>query len=438
MLTVYSQQSRSPTCDGKSRRDFLQVGALGMAGVTLPNLLRARAVAAEAGNSNTVSDTSVIWVWLGGGATHVETFDPKPDAPAEYRSVTGALPTAIPGFTIGGTFPQLAQIADKMVFVQSFAHGNSGHGGGTHWLMTGYNNTLVDNNGPSTHPSMGSILSRVRGANSRNNGMPTYVSVGGIQSGGAVFLGAPYEPFNPQGEAKRNMELHTPLESVDARRQLLHGLDRVRREVDATGQMGALDQFEQQAFGLVLGNAPKAFDLAKEDPRTADRYGKGLGEQLLLARRLVENGAGFVTLHYGGWDMHGQIEAGMRNLSPALDRGISALVEDLEARGLNKKVLVVITGEFGRTPRINGSAGRDHWAPLSTLALAGGRYQMGQVIGASSAKAEEPRTTPVTPQHLMSTLFDHLGIPADVSFYDNAGRPRPMLERHEVIPGLKA
>ncbi|HND55493.1 MAG TPA: DUF1501 domain-containing protein, partial [Pirellulaceae bacterium] len=202
------------------------------------------------------------------------------------------------------------------------------------------------------------------------------------------------------------------------------------------GIMDGLDQFEKQAFNLVFGDATQAFDLKKENPKVVEKYGKGIGEQLLLARRLCEAGAGFVTLNYGGWDMHGQIEQSMKRTSPALDQAVAAFVEDTYQRGLNEKILLVITGEFGRTPRVNKSAGRDHWAPLSTLALAGGGLKMGQVVGESASKVDVPKSAPITPQDLMATVFQVLGIDQRQSFPSNAGRPTLMVEKGRPISEL--
>lgn len=433
MLTFVSSW-RSRNCEGVTRRDFLKVGALGVGGLTLPQLLQARAVAAA--NGGEVKDTSVIWLWLSGGPTHVETFDPKMTAPAEYRSVTGEVSTKLPGVTLGGTFPKMAGVADKMAFVRSFAHTNSGHGGGTHFVMTGYDNPALDNGGQPNRPSMGSIVSRVRGPNNRVTGIPTYVRLNGIAADGPAFLGAAYNPFDPGGQARQNMSLVVDKARLDDRRSLLKGLDQANRAADRSKLMEGLDAFEQQAFHLVLSRSQQAFDLKYEDLRVVDRYGPGLGQQLLTARRLCEAGCGFVTIDYGGWDMHGQIKQGLEQRSPELDHAVAALVEDLHQRGLDRKILLVISGEFGRTPKINGSAGRDHWAPLSTLALAGGGLKMGQVVGESAAKVDVPKTTPIGPQDLMATIFHVLGIDRKIQFINQAGRPVYMIENGKPIEEL--
>ncbi|MCH5374245.1 MAG: DUF1501 domain-containing protein [Planctomycetes bacterium] len=427
-------RKRSRDCEGTTRRDFIKVGTLGLGALTLPQLLQARASAAA--NGSRVKDTSVIWLWLSGGPTHVETFDPKMTAPAEYRSVTGELPTSLPGVTVGGTFPKIASVVDRMALVRSFAHTNSGHGGGTHYVMTGYDNRNIDNGGLPTRPSIGSIVSRVRGPNNLETGIPTYVRMNGIGSDGAAFLGAAYNPFDPSGQARRNMSLVVDRGRLDDRRELLDGLDQVNRSIDRSRLMEGLDSFEQQAFHLVLSRSQQAFDLTYEDPRVVDRYGKGLGQQLLTARRLCEAGCGFVTINYGGWDMHGNIKQSIERRAPELDHAVAALVEDINQRGVANNILLVISGEFGRTPKINGGGGRDHWAPLSTLALAGGGLQMGQVVGESAAKVDVPKTQPIRPQDLMATIFHVLGIDQRVQFVDQAGRPVYMIQDGKPIEAL--
>jgi uncharacterized protein (DUF1501 family) len=433
MLTFFSSR-RTRNCEGSTRRDFLRVGALGVGALTLPQLLRTRAEAAAQGRE--VKDTSVIWLWLSGGPTHVETFDPKLTAPAEYRSVTGEVETPLPGVTIGGTLPKIATVVDKMALVRSFAHTNSGHGGGTHYVMTGYDNRAADNGGLPTRPSLGSILSRVRGPNNLNTGIPTYVRLSGIGADGAAFLGAAYNPFDPGGQARQNMSLVVDKARLDDRRSLLEGIDQVNRAADRSRLMEGLDAFEQQAFNLVLSRSQQAFDLKYEDPRVADRYGPGLGQRMLTARRLCEAGCGFVTVEIGGWDMHGNIKQEMERRSPEIDQAVAALIEDLHQRSLDKKILLVISGEFGRTPKVNGSAGRDHWAPLSTLALAGGGLKMGQVVGESAAKLDVPKTTPIGPQDLMATIFHVLGIDGRIQFVNQAGRPVYMIEDGKPIAEL--
>jgi hypothetical protein len=435
MLSIVSDRANRD-CEGVSRRALLKIGTLGAGMLALPQLLAARAQAAASGK--VVRGTSVVWVWLAGGPSHVETFNPSMGAPVEFRSVTGEVATRLPGVTLGGTFPKIASVADKMAFVRSFAHNNSGHVGGTHFVMTGYDNRTIDNSGTPTRPSIGSIVARVRGTNHPVTGMPTYVRFNPIRSGidGPAFLGTAYAPFDPAGQALKNLSLAVPENRLGDRRALLTSLDRMSSVVDRSGTMEGLDKFEEQAFNLVLGGAPAAFDLTREKHKTVARYGKGFGEQMLRARRLCEAGCGFVTVQYPGWDMHQQIKSGMEKRSPELDRGIAAFVEDVHERGLADDILLVITGEFGRTPKINRTAGRDHWAPLSTLALSGGGLQMGQVVGESTPKAEVPQSKPIRPQDLMATVLHVLGIDPHLQFTNQAGRPVTMLEDGQPISSL--
>jgi hypothetical protein len=302
--------------------------------------------------------------------------------------------------------------------------------------MTGYDYPPADSGLAPVKPGLGSILSRFRGPNNSVTGLPTYVRLNGTYGDGPAWLGSAYAPFDTGGNARNNMNLKVTLDRLAERRSLTKAFDSLDRDVERSGLLQGLDSFETQAFDLILSRARETFDVNREDPRTRDRYGKGLGEQLLLARRLCEAGVGFVTLHFGGWDMHGGIAPAMKNLGPQVDHAVAAFIEDTVDRGLDREVLLVITGEFGRTPRINPQAGRDHWAPLSTLALAGGGLKMGQVIGESNAKAEIPKTTPITPQDLMATVFHVLGIPQDLHYQDPSGRPTPMIDGGKPIAEL--
>lgn len=433
MLKVLFGRSER-NCAGVSRRNFLQVGGLGFGGLTLPGLLASRAAAETKAVSK--KDTSVVWVWLNGGPTHIETFDPKMDAPAEFRSVTGEVKTVLPGVTLGGNFGGLAKLADKMAFVRSFSVPSSSHNRAAFWVNTGHAHN-------ANRPSLGSITSRVRGSSHTVSGMPTYVKMGQIgfnddvnRIPGPAWLGKAYSPFSPSGPARENMSLTTKVARLDDRRSLLKQLDQLRRETDASGIMAGLDGLNQQALNLILGKATQAFDLKKEDPKVVAKYGGGLGASLLTARRLCEAGCGFVATSLQGWDMHGNVKGGMNRRGPEVDRAVSAFIEDVHQRGQDKNILLVISGEFGRTPRINKNAGRDHWGRLSTLALSGGGLQGGQVIGESTDKAEAPKSKPVTPQDLMATVFHVLGISPEILFYDPSGRPTPMLSGGNPIDSL--
>ena len=425
---------RHRNCEGTSRRDFLRVGALGLCGLNLADLLAARALAAHDGRPT--RNTSVVWLWLNGGPTHIETFDPKMTAPSEFRSVTGEVKTTLPGVTLGSHFSRVAQVADKMAFVRSFAHDHNGHNNAAFWMMSGYPRD-------KKRPSMGSVTAKVRGPNHRVTGMPTYVGMGRIgfnqdapQIPGPKWLGQAYAPFNPDGQTRTNMKLTCEVERLEDRRSLLTNLDRLCRDCDARGVMDGIDAFDRQAVNLILGEAPHAFDLKREDPRVVEKYGGGLGAQMLLARRLCEAGCGFVTVSYQGWDMHGNVKRGMDRRGPDVDRAVATFVEDIYERGLDENIVLVVTGEFGRTPRINKRGGRDHWCQLSTLALSGGGLEMGQAIGESSPRAEVPQSNRVSPQDLMATLFHVLGIDPSIQLYDPSGRPLTLVETGKPIVEL--
>lgn len=432
MLTVHSMD-QTPDDQRLSRRAFLQtslqIGTLGSGVLSLPQLLRAQAADPQQAGSR--SHKSVIWLWLAGGPTHVETFDPKMTAPSEYRSLTGEATTPLPGITIGGSLTRLAKVVDKMAIIRSFAHNDSSHGSATQRLMTGYNDRT------SMRPSLGSMVARSFGTTDPANGMPTYVRQRSIRGDGPGWLGTNYGPFNPSGPARTDMDIQVSTARLADRRNLLGQLDRINRQLDAAGQMQGMDGFEQQAFNLILGSAPRAFDVDQESTATRERYGAGLGRSLLTARRLAEAGCSFMTVSYGGWDMHSGILRGFQGgRSEQVDQGLSALIEDLDDRNMLDDVLVVVTGEFGRTPKINARGGRDHWGRLCTLALAGGGFSMGQVIGKSSARIEEPVQRWLTPQDLMATILTMYGLDYRLQYVNNQGRPTYLIEDGQPIAEL--
>lgn len=436
-----------PTCSGLQRRSFLQVGALGLAGLTLPNLLRA--------GTMSVHGKSVILLWLGGGPTQHETFDPKPDAPEEYRTLVGSLPTRVAGVRLGGLLPKLAERFEHMALVRSFAHRDPSHEGATHWLQTGYSwpTELISSNPqpqPQFRPAIGAVVARVRGPMHAHTSVPAYcvVDAGDLRhrSDGPAWLGNQYGPFRieRQGAFQNNLTLRLPAERVQHRRTLLQALDGLDRQLDQAGGMQGFDDYQQQAFRILNGSVKEGMDLAREDLKTREKYGPGLGERLLLARRLCEAGAGFTTVNYDGWDHHGMsgsgpLREGLQKLCPPLDHAVAAFVDDTRQRGLDRDILLVITGEFGRTPRIDGGknlTARHHWPELCPLALVGGGLRMGQVVGESTAKAERPRSQPLGPEDLMATIFHVLGIDPALQFKDSTGRPRTLVENGTVIKEL--
>ena len=439
VLTLPSSR-RWTACDGTTRRDFLQAGALLPAMCGLPGLLRARSDSA-----NPPRNSSVIWLFLSGGPTQLETFDPKPENSSEFRSVVGSVQTNVPGTHFGGLFRNLSRHADKLAIVRSFAHTQADHPAAAHYVMTGRDYPPAGNGAPPVNPGVGSILSRHRGPTNRETGLPTYVSTEHLYADGPAWLGKAYSPFPARGEAVRNMAPRLTPDKLTDRRALRDSLDTLNRQIDKSGVLEGMDNFDGQAMEVLRGAAPVAFDLSRESPRTRDRYGPGLGQNLLLARRLCEAGVGYVTVWYGGWDSHGTnpavghgtIEEEMHKLAPSFDRAVPALLEDIHDRGLQDDVLVVITGEFGRTPWLDPkSGGRDHWPHLGTLALAGGGLKTGQIVGQSSAKGDVPKSAPIHPQDLMATMFCVLGVPQDLSFKDSSGRHVPMLDVGKPINEL--
>jgi uncharacterized protein (DUF1501 family) len=448
MLRLIDTHKPKPKCDGSTRREFLQVGALALGGLTLPDLVRARAAAKQAGQP--VRSTSVILLFLDGGAPQHETFDPKPDAPQEYRSLFGTIPTRLAGVRFGSHFSRLAPVADRMAILRTLTHGDGDHGGATHWMKTGHpwppqfrgQAPVI----PQQNPSIGSVVSRVRGAVNARNSVPTYVRVlsnhGGYPGDDAVWLGHAFAPFRVGLTQSRgnqmlsNMTMRIDREQLDDRVALLRELDTFDRSLDVPGTAQAMDGFQQQAVDVILGRAREAFDLSREPVAVRERYGPGLGQELLLARRLCEAGAGFVTLNNGYWDFHGGIIPGCNQLCPPLDRAVAAFMEDVQARGLEDEILLIVTGEFGRTPRINGGPGRDHWAPLNDALLIGGGLRMGQVVGESDSRAALVRSRPITPAELFATVLHVLGIDPNIQFTHPSGRPMYMIENGQPMEEL--
>ncbi len=462
MFTIYGS-GLNKTCEGYSRRELLQVGTLGIGGLSLSSLLSAEARSAS--GASLIKDKAVVLLNLQGGASHIETFDPKMTAPAEYRAMFGDVKTKLPGVTFGSHFPGLATLADRMAIVRCFQHGISNHEPAAIHVMAG---------GNPSNTNMASVFARIAGTNSPRTGMPnstilTPPAVGDEYQGiGRRFVGfisdtgtlpPAYRPLDPSGgsELMQNMELRIPQNRLDDRRTLLAGLDSFKRKVDGTDLLRGADQFEQQAFDVLAGGISSAFDLGKEPQKLIDRYDtskfrlppklqkksraaspNSLGKQMLLARRLVEADCRFVTVASVGWDMHGNpnnvsISNGMPVLGPALDKAVTAFLQDLEDRGLSEKVLLVITGEFGRTPQISETGGRGHWGDLCTLAFAGGGLPMGQVVGRSDRLAAAPEGEVVSTANVYATIMGTLidlaelrvasDIPTDIVEYLNASEP---------------
>ncbi|HWB11007.1 MAG TPA: DUF1501 domain-containing protein [Pirellulales bacterium] len=430
-------------CDGLTRRTFVKVGALGFGGLTLPGLLQQRAWARAAGAP--VKDTSVILVWQAGGPSHIDMYDLKPQAPAEFRGEFQPIETNVPGIQISEHLPLESQIMDKLAVVRSATHTNAGHGMGAQWMLTGYQPTLEVND--NIYPSCGSVAARLRGANAP--GIPAYVTLPRNHSfSKAAYLGASYNPFTPDNDPNsdnfqvRNLRLPGRVDEkrLHRRHDLLGSLDEMRRDLDTQGLISGLDSFYADALDLVTSDkARQAFDIKQEDDKLREEYGRNdLGQSCLLARRLVEAGVTFVSVQAGGgWDTHGNNFSELKKrLLPTFDRAIAALVSDLDRRGLAKRVLVMAMGEFGRTPRINPGAGRDHWPGAMSVVYAGGGLKMGQVIGSTDSRAEYPTSRPCSPGCILATMYHVLGIDIHHTFYDAAQRPLPVLAEGRAIEEL--
>jgi uncharacterized protein (DUF1501 family) len=461
VLTIHDQRVQ--------RRDFLRIGSLALGGLSLPGLFAARA----AEGKRLIADKSVILLFLHGGPSQTETFDPKMTAPAGIRSATGEVATKLPGITFGATFPRLAALADQVTVVRSFVTGD-----GTHDLKPVVGKDTFGAN-------LGSIYARVAGTNHPVTGIPSNIvlfpravdpstrpgTMNFGKFGATGTLGNAYTPFDPSGggQLTKDMRLALPLDQLTDRRRLLAQLDKVQWSLSESRLIEGMDRTREQAFHTILGGVADAFDLAKENPRLVARYdtaplvrpenidkkwknynnyvdnAKALGKLLLLARRLCERGCGFVTVTTNFvWDMHADVnnagvEEGMRYMGRPLDHALSAYLEDVAARGLSEKILLVVCGEMGRTPKINKNGGRDHWGNLAPLLLAGGGLRMGQVIGQSNKDAGQPQSDPVRIPNLVATVLHTLFDVGELRLMP--GLPRevaPTMTGWEPIPGLLA
>lgn len=434
MLTIYGPKARF--CDGVSRRNFLKIGALGLGGLALPQLLQ---VEAKAGIRR--SHKAVIMIYLPGGPPHQDMFDIKVDAPLEIRGEFKPIPTKVPGIQICEHLPLMAGMMDKLIGIRSVVGARDDHS--DFQCMTG---RLSRDQPPGGWPSIGSVVAKLQGPT--EPAVPPYVGLEPkmqhrpYNAAGSGFLGVANSSFRPAGEGKADMVLNgVSLERLADRRTLLTSFDRFRRDVDASGLMEGLDAFNQQALGVLTSSKLlEALDFQKEDKRVIEHYGKGdpkphgdaapmLTEQFLIARRLVEAGARVVTVAFGFWDYHGSNHRNAKADLPLLDRGVTALVQDLHDRGLDKDVSVIVWGEFGRTPTINKDAGRDHWPKVSCALLAGGGMKTGQMIGATDRLGGEAIERPVDFQEVFATLYHNMGIDANkTTVADLSGRPRYLVD----------
>lgn len=436
-----------------TRRTVLQAGVLGMGGLVLPDLLRLRASGAM---RESAAGNCVILFWLSGGPGHMETWDPKPLAPSEYRGPLSAIETSIPGVHFSELMPEQAGLMEHLAVLRTVNHGSGDHTKGNHWMLTGFEGPAFNapDNRIQRRPALGSAVARLSGPN--QHGMPAYVAVPHLRGGTdnlfhyAAYLGGGWNPFvvnsdpNESDFGVKNLVLapQLTLDRIEGRRSLLAGLDRI--QASAQSELSNLDTHNRAAFDLLGSRQVKeAFDVGAEPAALRDRYGRHtFGQSALLARRLVERGVTFVTVNCVPWDHHGspgqyKTEEGARLLIPPLDRALGMLIRDLIDRGLYKQTLVVAMGEFGRTPRMNANAGRDHWGNTFSVLMGCGGMRMGQVIGRSDRRGERVVERPLDPQDVAATVYHHLGIDARAtSFRDPLDRPMPLLDRGEPIREL--
>lgn len=448
-------------CEGFSRRNFVQAGVLGLGGLTLPQFFASRSEAAlrsrgRAGFDPKCAGTSVILMWMSGGPGHHETWDPKPDAVSQFRGPFGAISTSVPGVQFSETLPESAKVMDQLVILRSVRHGSGDHTKGNHWMLTGFEGP--DFNKPDNtiqrRPSLGSAVAAVRGPNVP--GMPAYAAAPHLRGGTdnlfhyAAYLGGAANPFvvnsNPNSAdyRVRDLSLASSLtfDRLRDRRSLLSTFDSLRRELDPP--MQDLDANYQSAFDLLTGaQVREAFDINAEPAAIRDAYGRHeFGQSALLARRLVERGVTFVTVNTQPWDHHGTANRyataeGAKLLLPPFDRALAALIRDLVDRGLYEKTLVVAMGEFGRTPRMNDAAGRDHWGHTFSVLMGGGRFPRGIVVGASDHHGAYVVDRPLSPEDVAATVYHHLGIDGQhTTFPDRSGRPMHLVETGEPIREL--
>ncbi len=434
-------------CNGVSRRDFLQVGLGGSLGMGLSGLLRAKAHSTPAGDSpKPGKDVNCILVWLDGGPSHYETFDPKPDAPEGIRGEFGSIPTSVPGVHFSEIVPHMAKIMDKVTIVRSIAHHDPNHGGGNHYMMTGAPTPVPVSCGAvvTFHPSFGSMVSYERGV---RDGLPAYMTMPRVsRSGGPNFLGGEHAPFVIDGDPNttefrvRDVVLPTPISEWRARgrRKLRTELDRLTRFTDQIANDPAVtfDQYYEQGVDLVTSpRAQEAFDIFTEPESTREKYGRNdLGQRLLQARRLVEVGVSFVTVYYGGWDNHtGIFERFKGSFMKKLDQGIGALVNDLDERGLMDQTLLVVLGEFGRTPKVNKDAGRDHWPHAMSVLMAGAGVPRGAIVGATDSKGYYASEQVYRPEDFAASLYTKLGIDPHQILHKASGRPVQLVNNGRLI-----
>ena len=433
-------------CDGVGRRRFLEIGSISALGLALPGLLRSEASASAARgarNGDRRSRRSVILIWQHGGPSQLDTFDMKPGAASEIRGPYRSIATSLPGLRVCEQMPHHSRVMDRCTVIRSFSHGNADHWAAAHWMLTGRLGANGSDRVPR-QPSMGAIASHLLGP--RRVGALNSVNFndGGFGFHGAAWLGVANNPLRmgefsygneagrlPTSDA-RSFELvdglseRRVLDRVSLRKQF----DRLRRDLDVPNRFDSVDAIDEQAIDILLsGRTRDAFDLSKESQKTRERYGEGWGEQALLARRLVEAGVRYVSLNTGYWDDHGKIKRALDNKLPRHDRAVGVLIQDLAERGMLEDTLVISAGEFGRTPKINNDAGRDHWPQAQSILVSGGGYRHGQIIGSTDTKAAYPTSRKVGVEDFCAIVYYSLGLSIDETIVAHSGRPQ------HLVPG---
>ena len=427
-----------------SRRDFMYVGLVGGLGLTLGNYLGLRQARGDIKHYETKEGKAkaVIHIFLPGGMSAQESFDPKQFAPIEYRGPFGTVKTKLDGEVFGEMMQATAGVADKITVIRSMTHGEAAHERGTHNMFTGYRPSPA-----IQYPSMGSVVSHEFGA--RNN-MPPYVAIPSMPNiyAGSGYLSSAYGPFSlgadPGDKGFKVRDLSLPQGITDdrftRRRSILSTVDSHFKQLEKSDALDAMDSFYQRAYGMISSKAAReAFDIEGETDAVKDEYGRNdAGMRMLMSRRLVEAGVRFVSMTYGGWDHHTNLQAAFKNQMPPFDKAFAALVADLDRRGLLDSTLVMVSSEFGRTPKINKDNGRDHWPKVFSVVLAGGGIKKGQIYGSSDATAAEPNQDPVTVEDLAATVYNQLGIVSDKELMAPGGRPIEIVDGGQVIDGLLA
>jgi uncharacterized protein (DUF1501 family) len=427
-----------------TRRDFLHVGAVAGLGLTLDNFFRIQAARADQKHyeSKEGPAKSVIHIFLPGGMAHQESFDPKPYAPIEYRGEMGSVPTKIPGAFFNELLKNTAQIADKLTVCRSMTHGEAAHERGTHNMFTGYRPSPA-----LTFPSMGSVVSHELGV---RNSLPPYVCIPSMPTtfAGSGYLSSAFAPFSlgsdpaDGGFTVRDLNLPGGVDEkrFTTRRNMLDAVNHYFAAKEKSDDLDAMDTFYHRAYSLISSQkAREAFNINAEPATIRDEYGRNAaGQRLLMARRLVQAGVRFVSLTYGGWDMHNQIRGSMQGQMPAFDQAFATLIRDLDRTGLLDSTLVMINSEFGRTPKINGTAGRDHWPKVFSIVLAGGGMKKGFIYGSSDATASEPEDDPLTVEDWATTVYHQIGIVADKELMAPGNRPIEIVNGGEIVKQLIA